>query len=981
MRQSAPFLALLSMACAKPAPLPMPVPLDPDRAGVTEPARVPPLDDRDYRIVRLDNGLTAMLVSDPDTTRSAAALAVMAGNLDEPDDRAGLAHFLEHMLFLGTETYPDPEGYGDHLATHGGDSNAWTGDEVTQYYFVVDPGGFDEALHRFSRFFIDPTLDEKYVDKERHAVESEYRLNIEHRWRRWYAAVGQTVHPDHPGGRFSVGSLDTLADRDNNLVVDDLRAFYSRHYTAENMRLALVGTHSLDVLEGQVRAFFADVPQGSQDKPAPDWPAQFRDDQLGVRIDIDQLEDVHSLVLEWPIPEQADVWPDSPTDLLAHVLGDEGPGSLFAQLADRNWLTSLSAGPGDSIGPDGDVFQLDMDLTAEGADHIDDIVAACFAAIQTLRDQPMPAHLAAETTMLQELGFAFGAPQDPGPLTEWLAETMTEHPAERALDAWLTRPIDDPEVLAGLVDLLTAERVRVIVDGQGLEGETAKEAFYDVAWRMRPLEDAEMARFLGGSDLVVSMPPVNPWVPEDTELRTDETTERARLVTDTGNVEVWLAPAAKWQTPKAITQLDLRLSADGFDTPADKVRAWLYSGLLDQHLIDFTYPVELADSEFWMGFRPARFRLHAEGWSDVHAELIAAALAEARAFRPDEAAFDVKKAEYLRAWGNRVHAAPVDLLRDVPYQSIDPEDADYAEWIAILEDTSFADVVAFGESYWRPGALRVLTYGDVDEATARQIAENSAEQLLQGDAGERHDYQQVRWLPEGVERTHEVEVDHDDSAILMLYMGTPGIETHARWGLLGHLLSTPFFQELRTEQQLGYVASAWGFDEQRVPGLQVQIQSSVAGPSVLLDRTDAFLTDWPAALRKMTAGDFETARAAYAEMWREPPSTFHEGWWQRSGPVAWGDGGVDYDHTVADAIDKVQQDELVALAESLFTTDTPTRIVAWAVGRAHADDPLKGTGACADRRCVAEGMEVVFTMDFAHPDPAGVPTPGASRSR
>ena len=147
-----PVTALLA-ACAKPVPLPPPAPLAADRTGVSEPATIPPLDDRAYRILRLDNGFTAMLVSDPDTPTTAAALSVRAGSYDEPDDRAGLAHFLEHMLFLGTETYPEAGGFDAYLARYGGSSNAWTDDEATLYYFAVSPSGFDGALHRLSRFF------------------------------------------------------------------------------------------------------------------------------------------------------------------------------------------------------------------------------------------------------------------------------------------------------------------------------------------------------------------------------------------------------------------------------------------------------------------------------------------------------------------------------------------------------------------------------------------------------------------------------------------------------------------------------------------------------------------------------------------------------------------------------------------------------------------------------------------------------------
>ena len=74
---------------------------------------VPAIDTRSYRALRLANGIRAVLVSDPRTDKSAAALAVERGSFDEPADIPGLAHFLEHMLFLGTEKYPAADEYQD----------------------------------------------------------------------------------------------------------------------------------------------------------------------------------------------------------------------------------------------------------------------------------------------------------------------------------------------------------------------------------------------------------------------------------------------------------------------------------------------------------------------------------------------------------------------------------------------------------------------------------------------------------------------------------------------------------------------------------------------------------------------------------------------------------------------------------------------------------------------------------------------------
>ncbi|MEE8196556.1 MAG: insulinase family protein, partial [Acidiferrobacterales bacterium] len=86
-----------------------------------------PNDRREYASFELPNKLKVLVVSDATTDKAAAALDVFAGTSSDPEDRQGLAHFLEHMLFLGTKKYPKPGEYQDYISTHGGRHNAYTG--------------------------------------------------------------------------------------------------------------------------------------------------------------------------------------------------------------------------------------------------------------------------------------------------------------------------------------------------------------------------------------------------------------------------------------------------------------------------------------------------------------------------------------------------------------------------------------------------------------------------------------------------------------------------------------------------------------------------------------------------------------------------------------------------------------------------------------------------------------------------------------
>ncbi len=98
-----------------------------------------PNDHRSYRHLTLTNGLRVLLVQDMHSAQAAASIAVNVGHFDDPQSRPGMAHFLEHMLFLGTAKFPEAGGYHNFINQHGGSNNAWTGTEHTNFFFAIDP--------------------------------------------------------------------------------------------------------------------------------------------------------------------------------------------------------------------------------------------------------------------------------------------------------------------------------------------------------------------------------------------------------------------------------------------------------------------------------------------------------------------------------------------------------------------------------------------------------------------------------------------------------------------------------------------------------------------------------------------------------------------------------------------------------------------------------------------------------------------------
>ena len=137
------------------------------------------LDRRSFRGLQLSNGLRVLLCSDPEAKKAAASMNVAVGSMANPEEWPGLAHFCEHMLFLGTKRFPDEGEFERYISSNGGSNNAFTGAEDTNYYFDCGGDALPGALERFSGFFSEPLFTSSGTLREVQAIDSEHSKNIQ----------------------------------------------------------------------------------------------------------------------------------------------------------------------------------------------------------------------------------------------------------------------------------------------------------------------------------------------------------------------------------------------------------------------------------------------------------------------------------------------------------------------------------------------------------------------------------------------------------------------------------------------------------------------------------------------------------------------------------------------------------------------------------------------------------------------------------
>jgi len=333
-------------------------------------------DKRNYKYIELDNKLKVLLINSDNTTCS-ASMYVGTGSYDEPVE--GLAHFLEHMLFMGSEKYPLESDYQTFIANNGGNTNAYTSGDSTCYYFgSLSKSVFKEALDIFAHFFIDPLLSKDGIKREMNAVDSEHKKNINNNVWRKRMMIGECCLKGNPLGRFTCGSLETLNIPN---IYELLLKFYNENYSANIMRLVILGPQSLEKLEEYAKSSFSAIK--NKDKNI------IRDfDQIidyDILIEQVPLSKKHALTILWDVPNYDKKIKLKPFDFITYLLCNEGRNSLVQYLINNGFIYTVNGGFIEKIGTRG-IYTFDIDLTDKGFNEYEKVYKIVYMYIDKIKD-------------------------------------------------------------------------------------------------------------------------------------------------------------------------------------------------------------------------------------------------------------------------------------------------------------------------------------------------------------------------------------------------------------------------------------------------------------------------------------------------------------------------------------------------------------------------------------------------------------------
>ncbi|MGF7410264.1 pitrilysin [Providencia alcalifaciens] len=832
-------------------------------------------DPREYKAIKLNNDMTVLLVSDPKATKSLAAVSLPVGSIENPDSQLGLAHYLEHMVLMGSKKYPEPSSFSEFLQKHGGSHNASTAPHRTAYYFEVENGALEAATDRLADALAEPLLDPINADKERNAVNAELTMARARDGMRIWQIRSETLNPAHPNSRFAGGNLETLKDKKNSKLQDELVSFYKRYYSANLMNGVLYGDQSIEQLAKIANETFGRIPNFNASVPEVTIPA-VTDKEKGIVIHYVPSQPQKALQIEFSIKNNMADFRSKSDEYISYLIGNRSPGTL------SDWLISqgLAEGISASASPNSDrnygSFSIYVTLTDKGLAERDQIIAAIFAYIDLIKNQGVNQGYFDEIAKVLNLSFRYGSIVRDMNYIEWLSDQMITMPVNHVLDSDYVADKYNPASIKQRLSELTAQNARIWFISPN-EPSNKKAYFVDAPYQVDKISKKQFTQWADlESKMTFKLPKLNPYIPDNLSLiKTDKAYKHPEMVYQEGNTRVLYMPSQYFaDEPKASITLDLRYNEQD-KTAKSQVAGSLLQYISSLKMDELQYQASVAGMSVSVS-QGVGLQLNASGYTQHLSELFLSMTKQYLSFEPTERELAQAKSWYKEqievannAKAYELAMQPLQRLNSVPY-------FEQEQRLAALETITLKDITDYRDSVVEGAALQALVVGNLTQQQSIQTILDASKLL--NSKGKNWWRGDIVVVDKTYLANFHKQGNSSDNALAELFIptGYDRIDGAVLSGILSKIVQPWFYDQLRTNEQLGYAVFAFkvGLGDQW--GIGFLLQSNAKTPNYLNTRYQDFYTAALDKLKKLPASEFEQYKQSIITEMKQPPQTFYE---------------------------------------------------------------------------------------------------------
>ena len=796
--------------------------------------------------------------------------------------------------------YPVENEYSSYLSSNSGYSNAYTAATHTNYFFecaavresneqtpngvtngtVTDgvdgaKGPLHGALDRFAQFFIKPLFLEDTLDRELNAVNSENKKNLQSDVWRLSQLVKSLSNPKHPYHHFSTGNLDTLKvepEKRGVKIRDEFIKFYEKRYSANLMKLVILGRESLEELEDWVVDLFSEVK--NKDLPENRWDDvdTLTEKELNTEIFAKPVMESRSLEISFPWQDEEEMYETQPARFVSHLIGHEGPGSILAYLKEQGLANTLSAGY-HNLCPGSSFFEVDISLTPEGLKNYRDVVKIVFQYISMMKENPPLEWMHEEMKNMGEVDFRFRQKSPAAKFTSSTSAVM-QKPIPRQ---WLLSNTSkyrkfDARAIVNAMQFMRDDNFRLMIVSQDYPVDwNEKERWYGTDYKVQKIpvevqEDFRKALSAAAKErpTELHLPHRNEFIPTRLDVEKGDVKEPAKtpkLLRNDDKMRLWWKKDDAFWVPKANVNVLLRNPLT-YASPANYVKSVLFTGLVKDALTSYSYDAEISGLYYTVAANMLGMDVAVHGYNDKLPVLLEKILVTIRDMEIRSDRFDIIKERMTRKYKNWDYQQPYYQVGDFTRWLLNEKAWMTHQYALELPHITLEDVRSFAPQLIQQTHVEILAHGNMYKSDAKEIAylvestlkprilPASQWQLRRNmimSTGSNFTFKQPLADPANVNHCIEyyVQVGH-----------VMDLKLRSRLQLFAQIAEEPAFDQLRTKEQLGYVVWSGVRPAATMMGYRVLIQSE-RDPEYLETRISAFLLKMKTQLADISDDDFE----------------------------------------------------------------------------------------------------------------------------
>lgn len=812
-----------------------------------------PNDKRECFTYVLPNKLRVHIIHDNKTEITGVGMHVNVGYFN--DIIPGTAHFVEHLLFNGTENFPGENDFSSLISKCGGFYNAYTSHKNTCYFFSVTNDILKTALTNFAEFFICPLLKKDCIEREKEAINAEHLKNIRNDdWRE--NELLKITSNNKYFKKFGTGSNETLNVENIDVYV---REFFNKYYSSDKMTLIITSKKSIENIKHMVDILFGKITIKNFEEPDVQNVLN-----IGKIIRYLPIKNDENFALVWEIPFDRNL-SKSPINFLLSLINNQGVNSICRLFDNKSFILNFNCDIREIV-TDQCILSLNIKLSKIGMQNIKYIVSMINEYLMLIKKNIETEEMKRlYNDYLELLLYRFKYPENYDMLDNIinLCSLIHEHDIDPK-HIFITNIIVDHYTtdiknnLKKILDKMTINNM-IIIHGSKFHDDVNMKTCehygtkYDVIENNLYKSDGNIQ-----DKNLLFLPEYNKFLSTSENMITI-TTKTPQLIQN--SVCSYIYPTTKFNNPNvciiSTIKMDLNLHTHSC------VLLYLAALLNEINPYIFEFKKALYHINIKFDNNALIFQIH--GNYEKILFVCEYIVDKIKNRKIDEKHFIATKFNLINIEESKIYDAP-HLKVETTFENI-TNNLYYSNKKSTIEKITKDVCVEEFKKALNNGEMLLLISGNCDEKLGKNV-NNLFEHLIETKTNKNKTKIKECNLPkESKKYSHSVINKHDEEENVAVgyyvYLGNDLLKTYCFGNLIHNLINSEYFDQLRTKEMFGYIVKSELIEVGEVDKNYYYlfiVQSPNKTISMIEDRTRTFILEYKTKLEKLGEKEFEFAK-------------------------------------------------------------------------------------------------------------------------